>query len=77
MEPKNNKVKEVYLYDFKLYKDKDLLLFGYLENNNHIEKVELQVQQFEISIDMNLDKNIFRDADQLVEQYLYKTQSSL
>ncbi len=33
----------IYLFDFKIYRDKDLLLFGYLEKDNDVQKVEIKV----------------------------------
>jgi hypothetical protein len=65
------------LFDFKIYRDKDLLLFGYIENENRLQKVELHVKEFEISCQMNIDKNIFKSAEHMVENYLYAKNKNL
>jgi hypothetical protein len=40
----------LYLFDFKIYKDKDLILFGYLERENCWQKVEVLVEHFDITL---------------------------
>ena len=61
-----------YLYDFKLITIKGYetpVLYGY-ENDR---KIELIIEKFDISVDMNWDKNVFETLD-VLNNYIAKYQ---